>query len=89
MWALGIEPRSPGRAASALNCLATSPAPVLLFLMPYLLKNKIAIFFFLKTAPFYVIKSINIYVYGVLHAYICTVFVWYLRRWMAWEPLEL
>jgi hypothetical protein len=26
---------------------------------------------------------------GVLHAYMCTVFVWYLRRWIAWEPLEL
>ena len=27
MWVLGIKPRSSGRAASALNCCATSPAP--------------------------------------------------------------
>jgi hypothetical protein len=63
MWALGIELRSPGRVASALNCLATSPAPVLLFLMPYyLLKNKTANFFFLKTVLFNLMKSVNVYV---------------------------
>ena len=35
MWLLGLELRTSGRAANALNCLAISPPPMPIFCISY------------------------------------------------------
>jgi len=51
MWLLGIELRTSGRAVSALNLWAISPALLLLFLKLFFLQYKLVMLFPLPTPP--------------------------------------